>query len=203
MNEQREFCLKIKGAVEELQKTPLPPDYMRNAEQYLSVEFVESLYGSHIRCNELISEFDAVLDIGSGINFYSRINPNVTTSNPCERGIGVQELYRFINGKLQCPVDVDLFDINNNDRWIDTEETFEAVIAHRFLPWHHKPFTHDTYKRFLRETHRVLRPGGTLFYYTNHSDIFFNVAGKERYIWGEARNKFFKTTKEKLSEVLE
>lgn len=202
MNERQTFCLNIKHAVEEfLQLSPLP-DYRRNAEQYLDVKFVESLYVSHMQCNERIEKFDTVLDIGTGINFYSHINPKVTTSNPCQRGIGVKELYEFVNGKLQAPVDVGLLDITKHDTWIETTNTYQAVIAHRFLPWSHKPFTRETYKRFLRETYRVLDANGVLFYFTNHRDIFFDVAGKEQYIWEEIKGRFLKTTKEKLSEVL-
>ena len=203
MNDKREFCEKVRHAASNFISPDAPPDYITNATQYTDIAHVYRLYESHQTIiNHHIKDSPTVLDIGTGINFYSAINPKVTTSNPCQRGIGVQELYAYINRCLGSPVSIDLYDICEHDRWIDTDKQFHTVIAHRFLPWYHKPFTRQMYRRLLTEVHRVLLPEGKFLYFTNHEDIFFDQAGKERYIWERVGGNFLRTTKEKLSEVL-
>jgi SAM-dependent methyltransferase len=203
LNEDTRFCKKIVQGAEEFLRIVTLPDYQSNARQYTDPAHVVSLFKSFQVCNSLVKEYPTALDIGTGINFYKQINTNITTSNPSQRGIGVKEMYEFINQRINAPVDISLLDINTHDQWIQTEQKFHAVVAHRFLPWAHKPFTVDVYKRFIRECHRVLQPDGVLFYYSNHIDIFFQRAGKERYIWDEAiPPRFFKTSKQRLSEIL-
>ena len=157
----------------------LPETYKRNIQQYIEPRHTEHIYQCYkqfVTCAHQ-QQFDKIIDIGSGINFAKMLDTNITTSNPVGRGVGLNEHFHYINKHLNTPTDIRLFDIQTHDNWIETDQQYNLIFVHRFWPWPGLPYPDIIYKRFIKETNRILAADGQLWFYTNDRQTFLHKTG--------------------------
>lgn len=181
-----------------LQQNPNHP-YGDNISQYTDKQVVTSLYNVY---NTIITHTHGrVLDVGSGIGIAKLIDPRIHTAN-------LPANYSFDQGPANYFSEVEEFfslekdyicrDCAVHRRWIETNQMFDSIILHRFLPWDNK-VTNRTLNNVFTEIDRLLNNSGVLLY-TPINIERLHIHNWERVSTGMHT---FKITKQQLYDTIE
>lgn len=137
-----------------LKHNPSHPDY-NNLLQYTDITNLQRIYGCY---QQLINESTgSILDIGSGIGFAKMIDKSIHTAN--------MHVDYFIEIEEMFGVEKDIFcrDCTKFPKWVMTDQQFDSIILHKFLPWDNN-VTNQTLFNIFSDVDRLLNDGGYLLY---------------------------------------
>jgi SAM-dependent methyltransferase len=100
----------------------------------------------------------SVIDVGSGVGYAKVVDRLVHTANPpVDYQVQVEEM-------LGVERDYDCADCRRHIKWIGTDEQYDFVIIHRFMPWADQEADPLTVLHVFTDVCRILKPNGKLIY---------------------------------------
>jgi SAM-dependent methyltransferase len=139
-----------------LRNNPNHPDF-NNIQQYLDVKHSMQMLKQY----ETLLAFTrggSAIDVGSGVGYAKVVDDSVYTANPpidyqvqTEQMLGVER-------------DFDCADCRIHSKWIGTDDQYDFVILHRFMPWADQEADPLTVLNIFTDVRRILKPDGKLIY---------------------------------------
>lgn len=133
------------------------PDYIHapHLHQYLNVDHSMSVFEQYEKLL-LITQNSSVIDVGSGAGYVKVLDKRVHTANLPDWAA----VERFLNveGDIVCT------DCTLNSNWIRTDNQYDYVILHRFMPWAGQEADPAIMLNVFTEVCRILKPDGKLLY---------------------------------------
>lgn len=128
-----------------------------NLQQYKdvqhSMEMLQSYEALLARARE-----GSVIDVGSGVGYAKVISKNVYTANPpIDYWVQVEQIFN-VESDFACR------DCAQHLRWIGTNQQYDFVILHRFLPWANQIADPKIMLNVFTDVCRILKPNGKLLY---------------------------------------
>lgn len=179
-----------------LQHNPDHP-YRDNIRQYTDKQGVLGLYGVY---NIILNHTHGrVLDVGSGIGIAKLVDPYIHTSNiPAYLNQGPADYFLEVEEFFGLESDYICRDCVQHQRWIETNQSFDSIVLHRFLPWDNT-VTKKTIINIFTEIDRLLNSNGVLIY-TPINITRLNVESWERLNTGMHT---FKITKQQIHDTIQ
>ena len=151
--------------------------YSSNIEQYLDVKHNLNILQQY-KFLLALTAGGSVLDIGMGVGFSKIINPNIHTTNPPDIGPpgGFLHFQKYIGKVLNIESDFINGDCRTHLPWIDTDNQYDYIILHRFLPWANETLSHKVFVNIFTDVLRILKECGKV-YYTPISMLGLDTSG--------------------------
>lgn len=139
-----------------LRDNPNHPDF-NNIQQYIDVKHSMRMLKQY-EMLLAVTRGGTVIDVGSGVGYAKVVDNRVHTANPpidyqvqAEQMLGVER-------------DFDCADCRRHLKWVGTDEQYNYVILHRFMPWADQAADPATMLNIFTEVRRILKPDGKLLY---------------------------------------
>ena len=180
-----------------LQQNPDHP-YSDNIDQYKNVRRVLWLLSVY---KTIVAQTSGrVLDVGSGIGLAKVIDPHIYTANlPVDDYFnqGTADYFSEVEEFFNIERDYICRDCAVHSRWIETDQLFDSIILHRFLPWD-DTVTKKTLVNIFTEIYRLLSDSGVLIYTP------INIDRLDTNRWERLNFKLptFKITKQQLYDTI-
>lgn len=133
------------------------PDYIHapHLHQYLNVEHSMSVFEQYEKLLS-ITQDSSVIDVGSGAGYAKVLDKRVHTANLSDWA--AVEKFLNVEGDIVCT------DCTIDSNWICTNNQYDYVILHRFMPWANQEADPATMLNVFTEVCRILNPDGKLLY---------------------------------------
>ena len=139
-----------------LRDNPNHPDF-NNIQQYTDVKHSMRMLKQY-EMLLAVTRGGTVIDVGSGVGYAKVLDRFVNTANPpIDYQVQVEQM-------LGVERDFDCADCRRHLKWIGTDEQFDYVILHRFMPWADQEADPAIMLNIFTEVCRILKPEGKLIY---------------------------------------
>lgn len=141
-----------------------------NITQYTDGDHIDYLCTQYSYAINLLKELNKtrVVDVGSGVGIAKIINPNIVLADLyTDQGRAwSKQFFQDVSTVLDTVPSIRMqsFTPEFSTKWIDTEQTFDAVMLLRFMPWSEQHFDKQNLKNMFTEINRIMADGGVLLY---------------------------------------
>ena len=105
-----------------------------------------------------ITRGGTVIDVGSGVGYAKVIDRSVHTANP------LLDFQVYAEQMLDVECDFLCQDCRLHSKWIGTDQQYDYVILHRFMPWADQEADPAIMLNVFTDVCRILKPEGKLIY---------------------------------------